>query len=150
MRFLLPCLLLCALAACSPEYEHNEAALFDADWRNQYTKVIDCKQSPTHASNYVETWVSASALEAYRDRTKEFPKDAVVLKAQYSDAACSQEEAWTAMRRKADGPVTELEDWSWQRVEADGSLGFNPSGSGFCGDCHMGCDRGSFMCDVVE
>ncbi len=139
------------VAACSPEYEHNEAALFDSDWRSQYTKVVSCKESPTHNGNRIETWANASALEAYQDRTKDFPLDAVVLKAQYDNDSCSgQEAAWTVMKKVTEGPVMNLEDWRWQRVEIDGSIGYNPTSPGFCGDCHMGCDQGGFMCDLPE
>ena len=35
-------------------------------------------------------------------------------------------------------------------LEADGSIGFDPASSGFCGDCHTGCNQGSFMCDLPE
>jgi hypothetical protein len=144
----------CLLAACGseqPDYVHSSSALFDEDWRSAYTRVVTCKPSPTHNADHVETWVSAGAADAYRDRTLEFPTGAVVLKAQYGGPGCDdQEVAFTVMKKLVDGPVTQLDDWDWQRVEADGSLGFDPESSGFCGDCHMGCDQGSFMCDLPE
>ena len=145
---------LCALAACGeelPEYTHSSAALFDEDWRTQYTRVVTCKESPTHNVNHIETWVSADALEAYQDRTRTFPLGSVVLKAQYDGPGCDdQEVAFTVMKKLVEEPATELEHWDWQRVEADGSLGYDPVSPGFCGDCHTGCNQGSFMCDLPE
>ncbi len=144
---ILSTLTLLFVSACGVEYSHSADAYFVEDWTSAYTKVSNCKQSATHGNNYVEVWVDDNAAEGYTDRSKVIPKDAIVLKAQYSDAGCSTASAWTVIRKNTEEAATEAANWDWQRVEADGSVTFSGQQPGNCSNCHTNCG-GNLLCDM--
>lgn len=144
-RRLLPFALLCVLAAlsgCATEWD--SAVVFPATYSSTYEKLHDCKASAHPAAKYVVTWMSPeakdamdalAALPAGSTETIAWPENAVFVKVQYDDSACSEVQSFTAMKKLAAGAATDAGDWKWQHVGADGEC-LNCDNGTACSGCH--------------
>jgi hypothetical protein len=125
------------------------APLFAADYEQSYVQIRDCRLSIEHELEYIRVFADASAATHYQACvTLESPTDppcdqpfadgAVLLKAQYRDARCTELLRYSAVRREADASATGA-SWRWQEVSAEGTVradGTLPQ----CINCHRGCD----------
>lgn len=121
-------------------FAYNSASSYPENWESVYVQTKTCAKSSTHGGDYVEVWVSPEAEAAFGDRAIEMPVTAVLLKAQFSDSACTKKSGFTAMNPSAvgtDGAVT----WHFQRTEVDGTIGSDGTDN-FCSSCHMGYPNG--------
>lgn len=123
--------------------------VFADDWAERYVELRDCRHSIEHDLEFIRVLADPAAAERFRACvTYEEPTDpacadpfaegAVVLKAQYRDAACTDLLRWSAVRREAAAPA-EGGGWRWQEVGADGTVrvdGAPPA----CVRCHQGCE----------
>ena len=75
------------------------------------------------------------------DDPADFPVGTVLVKVQYTDAACSNLSGYTVMEKLSPSAAPELGDWKWQFVNDDGSCSNCDAGIS-CAGCHSGCTSG--------
>lgn len=113
---------------------------FPAGYAASYSEVRDCRNSGDHELNRIRVLVDADALEAYRDRSADFPVGSVVLKEEhgFADADCTDAPVrWTVMTRLAAGSSPQTLDWYWQDVDAARRV--TSVNDSRCIGCHTGC-----------
>jgi cytochrome P460 len=134
--------LMAAALACSDDGggESGPEPSFPADYAASYSQVRDCRNSGDHELNRIRVLVDADALEAYRDRSADFPVGSVVLKEEhgFADTDCTDTPVrWTVMRRLAAGSSPQTLDWYWQDVDAARRV--TSENDSRCIGCHTGC-----------
>lgn len=131
-------------SACGEEYTYDSNSFFLESWESDYTKISNCAASPTHSGDFVTVFADTASAPSYADNTI-VPQGGVIMKAQYSDDACTDLGSITAMRKGAAGTAAETGDWEWQRVKGDGSVAEEGQLSA-CVNCHTGCSTDDYRC----
>lgn len=120
----------------------DDEPAFPADYKATYTKMAACTKSSSHTEGpYVESWINATGLDAWKARLT-LPAGSVLVKAQHSDAACASLLKYTAMRK--DGSA-----WTWQQVEGDRTVA-NSGDIGVCTSCHTPCKANDWVCTAPK
>ena len=96
--------------------------------------VRDCRFSIEHDGNSIAVYASPAAAGAYRSGVYPFADGTILVKPEYSDAACSDLVRTSAMRKT--GGV-----WEWQRLDLERQV-IAGDGPETCVRCHSGCTEG--------
>lgn len=124
----------------------NEPPLWPADFDTLWPEVRDCRLSPAaHDGFYIRVFADPDAEVAYVDGTYPFAEGTRIVKAGYDDEQCIKMlHVWT-MEKLAAGADPELNDWRWQRTDAEGKVSsVTPARS--CAGCHDACAANDFTC----
>jgi len=135
-----------------PENENGNPtvlAVFDADYRDTFVEVRDCRFSATHGGANIRVLVNPVGLEAYLADENPLPLGSIVLKEEYSAADCSDEADlvnWSVMLKEAPGFDSENGDWHWQFLAADREVLEDVNTR--CLPCHLApeCVARDYMC----
>lgn len=146
------CIITFLLSACS---SWDEEISFPENYSDSYIKLHECKSSAHPAANYVITWFSPDGSDAWNTMMEGMmggsegvvlPEGVVLVKAQYEDATCSTLSGYTAMEKLAPNTQSELGDFRWQFIDADGACKDCNAGTN-CSGCHMPCqDKFPYVC----
>lgn len=150
-------LALSLLAGCA---SWEEEVVFPENFRDSYTKVVDCRKSAHPAAAYVETWMSPSAKAKWDEMAVQlaaadtsttvlFPDGAIIVKVQFDDSKCEELANYTAMKKLAPETDAKAGDWKWQFVGDDGTCNNCDVGTD-CANCHSDCKPAPFMCTNPE
>lgn len=139
--------------ACDDEPAGPEP-VFSADWATAYVQVRDCRLSIEHELDHMRVLADPASAARYRrcvtpelPCNEPFPAGAVIVKAQYRDADCTDLRRITAVRREPEAPA-EAGGWRWQAAGADGAVTEDGSLRS-CVGCHRGCDPAyDLMCSM--
>jgi hypothetical protein len=114
------------------------APAFPSDYAQSYVEVRECRRSTEHNLSNVRVLADPASAGAYLNRDQDLAEGAVIVKAEYDDAACEGEIArWTVMVRDAERSSADTLDWYWQDVdERRNVVSENDSR---CVGCHTGC-----------
>lgn len=130
------------------------APVFPADWESTYVELRGCRLSIEHELESIRVLADADAAPHFRACLDAEGADgagcgaplaegAVLLKAQYRDAACTDLLRWTAVRREAGAPGG---GWRWQSVDADRRVRLDGAPPA-CISCHETCEGpGNLLC----
>lgn len=128
-------------AAGCPEEPELPEPLVPADYRERTTEVRNCRFSVEHSGVYIRVLADDRALPGYEEGIYPFPPDALVIKEQYRDSACSMLEGFTVMQRLPDGEDPDALDWQWQELDAE-RVPIGPEDVQTCVGCHRSCTEG--------
>lgn len=121
-------------------------AIFPLDFRDTLTRVRDCRLSPAeHDGFYIDVYASPSAADAYVAGEVPFEEGTLLVKGEYEDENCTDLSRVSAMKRLAEGADPELDDWQWQRTDADGNV-TTETAPRSCAGCHAACADNDFAC----
>ena len=135
---------LLAAVGCDPA---PPISLLPADYPARFVEVRDCRSSVEHGLSHIVVKVDASLADRYNAGPYPFDPGALVVKEEFSDAACSTLIGIALMSKQSPGFDPRFGDWHWQGLDAaravseDGPL---PR----CATCHTAaaCRRRDFVC----
>lgn len=105
-----------------------------------FEEVRDCRFSVEHSAVHIRIVTSSAAERTYLDGDQPFEPGALIVKLEYRDGECRDLTGFSAMRRLADGEDPEVDDWEWQRLDAERNV--IDIDDMACASCHQSCDRG--------
>jgi hypothetical protein len=117
-------------------------AVVPADYERTYQEVRDCRRSGDHDLNFIRVLTDPAAFEAYQQRDRAFPLNAVVMKVEYADQDCTDVAGFTAMKKLETGAATEGGDWQWQKLDGRRRVLEDGQPPG-CVGCHRPCQGGT-------
>ena len=121
-------------------------SIVPADFETKLVEVRNCRLSPAeHDGYYVRVFADAIAEKPYLANAAEMPVDALVVKGEYDDAACSKLVRIAAMRKLAKGADPTLHDWQWQRSSAQRVVD-ESAAERSCAGCHASCKARDYLC----
>ncbi|HEU5311264.1 MAG TPA: cytochrome P460 family protein, partial [Candidatus Eisenbacteria bacterium] len=124
--------------------------ILPSDYLSTYVEVRDCRFSLEHGGVYIRVLTNPEAAQLYRDDAEQLPVGTVVVKEEFSDGHCEQNEIvrYRAMRKEAPGFDPEDGDWHWQFLTPRMEVAEDTKAS--CISCHRqpDCVRRDFMCTL--
>ena len=69
------------------------------DYASRFVQLNPCLQGAHPRKDHVIAWINPEAAAAWRERKVPFPVGTTIIKAQYSDAKCTDLARFTAMRK---------------------------------------------------
>lgn len=128
-------LLIVLLTACGGPGEGPFPADYESRWEEARTP---CTLSHDHELRYIRVFANDLAYAPYTSATGTYAPGAMLLKAEYDDATCTELLSYVLMEKLEPGASPPGEhDWTWRRFESDRSEvndpRFIPS---TCIDCH--------------
>lgn len=135
--------LLAAVGCGSPP----AASLLPADYPAGFQEVRDCRSSVEHGLSHIVVKVGDTLAGRYDRGPYPFDPGTLVVKEEFSDAACTTLVGIALMSKQAPGFDPRFGDWRWQRLDASRALredGPLPR----CASCHTAaaCRRRDFVC----
>ena len=126
------------------------ASILPSDYLATYVEVRDCRFSLEHGGVYIRVLTNPEAAQQYQDEVESLPVGTVVVKEEFSDAACEQDEIvrYRAMRKEAPGFDSEDGDWHWQFLTPRLEVAEDTKDT--CITCHRqaDCVRRDYMCTL--
>lgn len=138
---------LALLVGCAEDGESSTtaSALFPLDYATRYTEVRDCRGTSDHGLGaYIRVFASAEGSAAYSAGTYPLPVGTTLVKAVYVDAACTDLDTISAMKKRTSGGESSAAQWDWQETDAAGLP--LASATSRCTSCHTGCKDRDMTC----
>jgi hypothetical protein len=120
--------------------------LFSADFEQTFVQVRGCRKSIEHDLEFVRLLVRPEDAATYArcvvpdspcGDADGFAQGALLVKAQYLDASCTELLRWTVAQK--DAASTEGGGWRWQEVSAARQVTLDGAPRA-CVSCHTHCD----------